>query len=97
MSVSGVGGTGGGYGYSVSAVKDKAQNTIDQFLNFAKQTPAERLQEAWLKSHGYTKEKLAAMTPEQRDAVAKQMARDIAQQTKEAAENRTKTKVNIIV
>jgi hypothetical protein len=87
MSVSGV--TSGYPGiFATGGAKsqpNKGQDAIDAFLKISQQTPAEQLQEQWLKAHGLTKEKLAAMTPEQRDTVIKQMSEDIKQQMKDAA------------
>lgn len=56
------------------------------FKNYMKMTPAERMEENWLKAHGLSREKLAAMSPEDREAVMKQMKEDIERAAKEKAE-----------
>ncbi|GAA0538858.1 hypothetical protein GCM10008941_18230 [Rhizomicrobium palustre] len=56
------------------------------FREYMKMSPAERMEENWLKSHGLSKEKLAAMSPEERDKVMKQMKDEITQALKEKAE-----------
>jgi hypothetical protein len=77
-------------------MKQKGKDTIEGFLNHMKKSPAERLEEEWLKSHGYTKEKLAGMTEKERAAVFERMKRDITERLKQKAE-REREGVNITV
>jgi hypothetical protein len=103
MSVSGVGGGYGGiFGAGGAKSQQKGGAAIDAFLKIAQAPQAEKLQEQWLRAHGLSKEKLAAMTPEKREAVIKEMTEEIKQQMKEAAlqaqEKKDPTKtVNIVV
>jgi hypothetical protein len=55
----------------------KTNSAADNFLDYMKESPAERMADSWLASHGLSKEKLAAMTPAQRDAVLNQMAKEL--------------------
>lgn len=72
-----------------------AQNAEDIFLDYMKKSPAERMQDQWLKAHGLTKEKLASMSPKEQEAVMKQMQDDIEESLKRQAEN--KPKLDILV
>lgn len=60
-------------------------NAKDVFRDYMKMTPAERMAENWLKSHGLSKEKLKAMSPEEREATLKQMKQEIEDQLKQQA------------
>lgn len=60
-----------------------------QFMDYMKKTPQERLEEDWLKRHGLTKEKLAQMSPAERQAVMDQMKKEIEEQMKNAAAGKT--------
>lgn len=55
-----------------------------EFLDYMKESPAQRMEDKWLRAHGLTKEKLDAMTPAQQKAVMDQMKHDIEQQMKDA-------------
>jgi len=77
---------------SSSPAKKDGKSAADEFLAYMKESPAERMADAWLASHGLTREKLKAMTPEQRDAIEKQMARDIKDQLQQQAQDKLKGK-----
>lgn len=70
----------------------KSNTAADEFLAYMKKSSAERIQEAWLAAHGLTKEKLAAMKPDERDAVLEQMAKEIKDQVAQAATETTEKK-----
>lgn len=49
-----------------------------QFLtNYLKESPAKRMEDAWLAQHHLTEQQLQAMPPQQQAALRKQMADDI--------------------
>lgn len=50
------------------------------FLDYMKKTPAQRMVDAWLKQHNLTQEQLNAMPADQREAITKQMAADLKAQ-----------------
>jgi hypothetical protein len=81
---------------AVDSDKPKASDKVQEFLNYMKQTPAQRLEEDWLKQHGLTREKLAAMSPEEREKVMAQMKEEIQQQMKQNAENKVNGKTDIL-
>lgn len=63
-----------------------APSAKDVFLDYMKKSPAERMEDAWLKSHGLDEQKLAAMSPEDREKVMKQMKEEIEQSLKQKAQ-----------
>jgi len=60
----------------------------DTLLAYLKKTPAERMEDNWLRAHGLDAEKLAAMSPEDRAAVMKRMKEDIEDKLKTQTEQR---------
>ncbi|HEY4162306.1 MAG TPA: hypothetical protein VGM59_04530 [Dongiaceae bacterium] len=92
MSVSGI-------GVSVGAATGLPQNrqqsatapdsAEQQFLDYMKEPPTQRMEDAWLKSHGLTRQELDAMPADKRAAVLKQMANDLRQQMEKDATNKT--------
>lgn len=76
---------------SDSLSQSAASNTPsakDTFLDYMKKTPAQRMEENWLKSHGYDDAKLAAMTPDERAKVMKQMKTEIEETLKTQTEKK---------
>lgn len=73
-------------------------NAAEQaFLNYMKETPAQQMEDAWLKAHNLTRQQLAAMSPQQRDAIEKQMAADLKQQIQQKVQSNTAAKTGILV
>jgi acyl-CoA reductase-like NAD-dependent aldehyde dehydrogenase len=62
----------------------KTNPAAEDFLKYMKESPAERMADSWLAAHGLSKEKLAAMSPEQRAAALKQMAKELQDQVADA-------------
>ncbi|MDY0884529.1 hypothetical protein ACFPL7_04085 [Dongia soli] len=64
------------------------------FLDYMKKTPAQRMVDAWLKQHNLTQEELNAMPADQREAITKQMAADLkAQMQKDQMQKQEQAKV----
>lgn len=63
----------------------KTPDAKSTFMDYMKMSPAERMEQDWLKAHGLSKEKLAAMSPSEREKVLKQMKDDIEQKMKDQA------------
>ena len=63
-----------------------AGSAVSDFLDYAKETPAQRMRDAILKSMGLSEEDLKSMSPEKRKAVEE----TIRQRIKEAAEDAAK-------
>jgi len=97
MSIASIGSAAYGYfpsatrsGSSAIAAPDQSTDTggsaVEQaFLKYMKETPAQKLEDAWLKAHHLTREQLAAMPPAQREAIEKQMAADLKEKLKQQA------------
>jgi len=75
--------------------KKKAENESrrNEFLEDMKKTPAERMEEAWLRARGLTKEDLEAMEPEERAALLDEMKQQIEDQIRREAEQKAKSPV----
>ncbi len=71
-----------------AAAKKKGQAAVQGFMTYMKKTPAEMLRDQWLAAHNLTEEKLKAMTPEQRDAINKQIAEEIKQKMEQEAKEK---------
>jgi len=95
MSITGISGAAA-YGYFPTPVKSAGaaaptQSTdvdgaaAQNFLKYMNETPAQKLEDAWLKAHHLTREQLAAMPPAQREAIEKQMAADLKEKLKQQA------------
>ncbi len=67
-----------------------APSAADTFMAYMKKSPAERMVENWLKSHGLDEDKLKAMSPEDRENVMKQMKSEIEQSLKQQTEQKGK-------
>ena len=109
MSIQGLGGSSGAAYYQPQASRPSgaaapaagsaaAANTAieQQFFDYLKKTPAQRMVEAWLKAHHLTQKGLDAMPPEQRNAIMKQMADDIKTEMKRKAEAKATAGVDLL-
>jgi len=61
------------------------------FLDYAHETPEQRMEDNWLRAHGLDSKKLAAMDPKDRAKIMKEMKDDIEQSLK----NQTEAKAHI--
>jgi hypothetical protein len=67
-----------------------------QYLeNYLKESPAQRMEDAWLAKHHLSESQLEAMPPAQRDAIKKQMADDIKQELQAKTGGKTGTIANV--
>lgn len=87
MSISGIGVSGASlYAPQQSAKSSQSSSGSDaiaDFMNYMKETPEQRMQEAWLKSHGISKEEFDAMSPERKAGIVAQMRQEIEQKLRE--------------
>jgi hypothetical protein len=75
-----------------------AGDTVEQaFLDYMKETPAQKLEDQWLAAHHLTRKQLDAMSPQQREAILKEMEADIEQQLKQQTAKKTGTKTDLLV
>jgi hypothetical protein len=75
---------------SDSSVKNASPE--QEFLDFAKMTPAEKIRYLYLQEHGLTEDDLKKMSPADRAAVEEKIRAEI----KEAAERDTEKKTGVI-
>lgn len=67
-----------------------SDGTVEQaFLDYMKETPAQKLEDQWLAAHHLTRKQLDAMSPQQREAILKEMEADIEQQLKKQTAKKT--------
>ena len=92
----GVIGTAQTHAAAAPAPARTGESAAGAFLNYMKESPAERMAESWLAAHGLSKEELAAMTPEQRDAVLKQMAKEIKDAVAQATQQTLEKKMRVL-
>ena len=67
------GSAGTGTTASGGAASSQGNSVVQDFLNYAKETPAERLRDSILKSMGLTQQQLDKMPPAQRQAIEKKI------------------------
>lgn len=64
---------------------DGSGSALDYLVNYLKESPAKRMEDAWLAKHNLTEQQLAAMPPAQQSAIRKQMADDIKKKLQESS------------
>lgn len=101
MSISGI---GGGIslpnifsGSAASSAEKLNKTPADEFLEYAKKSPAERIRAAILEELGITEEELEAMPAEAREAMEKTIAEKIKEKIEQAAEKKTGMLVDVTV
>jgi hypothetical protein len=103
MGTQGIGGYFPTPGYQPNAAQTQSQgqasssgtDPTQSFLAYMKETPAQKLEDAWLAKHHLTRQQLAQMSPEKREVIEKQMAADLKGQIKEATAKKTATKIGV--
>jgi hypothetical protein len=66
-----------------SSSSSSAASVEQTFLNYMKESPAQRMIDAWLKAHGLSEDALKKMPAAQREAIERQMADDIKKQVEQ--------------
>jgi hypothetical protein len=82
---------------SAQGAAAKASDPVKEFLDYMKETPAQRFEDNWLAAHYLTREQYDAMPPQQREAIQKQMASELKEQAKQAAFDKPGKKGGILV
>jgi hypothetical protein len=62
---------------------------VQEFLNFAKMSPAEKIRYAYLKEHGLSEDDLKAMSATDRDAIEAEIRQQIRQAVERDTEKKT--------
>jgi len=70
---------------SAAARNSGADSAVTDFLDYAKETPAQRMRDAILKSMGLSEDDLKTMSPEKRKAVEETIRQKIRDAAEEAA------------
>ncbi|BCJ89270.1 hypothetical protein IZ6_00050 [Terrihabitans soli] len=101
MSISGI---GGGFqlpnifsGNASGSAEKLNKSPVDEFLEIARQSPAERIRAAILDEMGISEEELEAMPDEAREAAEKQIAERIKDKLLEKAQEKTGTLIDVTV
>ncbi len=63
---------------------------MQAFENIMKKSPIQRQENAWLKAHGLTRKQFEKLPPAQKEALMKEMTRDIENQVKQQAASKHK-------
>ena len=88
-------GSGTGAKASNSASASQDNGVVQDFLNYAKESPAERLRASILKSMGLTQDQLDKMPPAQRQAVEKKIEDIIKQKLQQDGDGKPGQLVNV--
>lgn len=73
-----------------------SENVDQEFLDYMKKSPGQRMIDEWLKAHNLTEQDLAAMSPEKRDAILKQMAEDIKNKMKQKTDTKLVSTIDVL-
>jgi ABC-type transporter MlaC component len=64
---------------SYFSAQNSNDDAVQEFLNYAKETPAQRMFDSWLGSQHITPEEFASMSPEQQQALMNKFKEQIKQ------------------
>ena len=73
-----------------SKATQEANQAVSFFMQYMKETPAQRFEDSWLAAHGLTEKDLQNMSPEKREAILKQMAEDMKRQMQQQVQQAQK-------
>jgi hypothetical protein len=82
---------------SIQSMTTSAGDPVQEFRNYMKETPAQRLEDSWLAAHHLTRQQYEAMSPQEREGIQKQMATELKEQVKQAAFDKPGKKGGILV
>jgi hypothetical protein len=84
---------------SLSAPSSPASGdgAVQAFESYFRETPAQRMQEAWLRQHGISQQQYNNMSAAEKQKVAAQMNQDIQTQLKQKLGTLTPSSTNILV
>ncbi|HZB93260.1 MAG TPA: hypothetical protein VE397_17570 [Stellaceae bacterium] len=74
-----------------SSSVNSSGSTTQWFLDYVKETPAQRWEDSWLAAHGLTQQELNSMPVQKRDAILQQMANDLKQQMQQKKQTNAST------
>ena len=65
-----------------SVSKPVSEDAVQSFLDYMKETPAQRMEDAWLNAHHMTRKEYEALPPEKKAEIRRQMVEDIKDEIK---------------
>ncbi|HEY1722345.1 MAG TPA: hypothetical protein VGG27_13975 [Magnetospirillaceae bacterium] len=71
-----------------SKAASESNAAVQSFMNYMKETPAQRFEDSWLAAHGLTEKELNAMPADKREAILKQMAEDMKKDVQQATQKK---------
>ena len=74
---------------TIESSEAKPKTAKDEFLEYARKSPAEKMRDMVLKELGLTEADLQAMSPEQREAIGKKIAEVLKEKMKEAMQKQS--------
>ena len=72
-----------------SSSSSSGNDAVTQFMDYMKETPAQRMQDAWLQQHGISPQAFAAMTGAQKQKIIDERKQDIEAKLKQKMESGT--------
>jgi hypothetical protein len=83
---------------SLTEAPKEKPDAAQEFLDYMKLTPAQRMQYAWLEQHGISKEQFDSMSAEDQQKLLDQMKHDIEDKIKQGMQDKPKyNPVNMLV
>lgn len=80
---------------SSAAPKGNGGRAVDEFMDYMKTPPAQRMLNAWLSRHGISREEFDAMTPEEKQKIMDEMKREMEAKLKQKPDTASSTSTDI--
>lgn len=78
---------------TVASIAESKYDAVQEFRDYMKMTPGERMQYAWLKQHGISKEEFDSMPADEKQKLMEQMKREIEEKIKADAVKKSHTDI----
>jgi hypothetical protein len=78
---------------ALASISKSKYDAVKEFQDYMKMTPGERMQYAWLKQHGISKEEFDAMPADEKQKLMEQMKREIEEKIKADAVKKSHTDI----
>lgn len=78
---------------TVASIAESKYDAVQEFRDYMKMTPGERMQYAWLKQHGISKEEFDSMPADEKQKLMEQMKREIEEKIKADAIKKSHTDI----
>lgn len=84
-------------GAASGAQKASGTDAATKFMNYMKETPAQRFQDSWLAQHGLSQAQFDAMSAAEKEKIIAQMKQEIEQKAKEQMTAKDHKPVDMVV